>query len=444
MNCQEFRNTWMLDTDDAALSHVETCEECLAWVEANFTSDEEVSFLKESPQPSVQLEDRIMQAIYQTAGHGVVPQLTAAKHSVSAAPRRWTRATGLAWASAAGILLAVGLVGYQNLMVKDHPSANQQAAMESTGTNTKASEAEAPEPQAPVASPPADSGSALASIQSAPESATPTPKADAKLSPRGDAAPSPALLAPPTPASPQHRPMIAARNNQTKPSAAESPQPQPSNEKVVMSDTETANQPTALQPAPPVNGITSTDQQADRITALSKQPDSELVVGKAPIVGPPREALVKPEITLSSFTEVETAVQASDMPVPTAGKLPSNFALHSIHLQYESETSKHVTQTTVEYRRGADLIKVEVFRNTDGKRSLSIPGTFIDTQLFQIDGEQAIAVSYDPQAPSADPSVQHAVHFNTQKENQSLYVVLSANGIRLHELIEVAKELNWK
>ncbi len=448
MNCQEFKHAWMHDTDNAALSHIESCEECMAWIEANFTSDEEVQFLKEYPQPSAQLEDRIMQAIYQTAGQGVVPPLTATLQDASAvqpSPRRWPRYSGLAWASAAGFLLAVGLLGYQTMMTTD-----KQVAMESTAANQAAThESPVLEQQAPAVSPEPQAGSALATTQTAPEPAAetaagaqPTTKSDAKATPPSAEQPA-ALSAQPKAETPQERPMIAARNNQSKASTAEAQQP--SNEKVVMADAVArSGEPAALQPGSPNQGITSAKESANSITAMPDQSNAELADGKAATVGPPNIAAAKPAITLSSFSDVETAVQASDMPVPSAGKLPSGFALNSINLQYESETSKHVTRTAVDYNRGADVIKVEVVRNAHGKRSLSIPGTFTDTQLFTIDSEQAIAVSYDPQAAPPDSAVQHAVHFNTQKENQSLYVILTASGVRLDELIEVAKQLNWK
>jgi hypothetical protein len=75
---------------------------------------------------------------------------------------------------------------------------------------------------------------------------------------------------------------------------------------------------------------------------------------------------------------------------------------------------------------------------------LSIPGTFTETQVFTIDNEQAIGVTYDPQAqPGTESFPQHAVHFNTMKENHSLYVVISGSGVRLEELTELAKQLSW-
>ncbi|MDF2680473.1 MAG: hypothetical protein K0R47_1663, partial [Brevibacillus sp.] len=71
MNCQAFRKAWLEeDTDSDVISHIETCDDCMAWIEKLLDTDEEVQFLKEVPLPSVNLEERIMQAIYQDAGQG--------------------------------------------------------------------------------------------------------------------------------------------------------------------------------------------------------------------------------------------------------------------------------------------------------------------------------------------------------------------------------------
>lgn len=78
MNCQEFRKAWEDTTNESTLFHIETCEECMVWIEAQFANGEEVQFLKEVPRPSAQLEDNIMQAIYKMTGQESTPQAAAA------------------------------------------------------------------------------------------------------------------------------------------------------------------------------------------------------------------------------------------------------------------------------------------------------------------------------------------------------------------------------
>jgi len=75
MNCQAFRKAWLDldDTDSDTLSHIENCEDCIVWIETQMTSEEEVQFLKEVPLPQANLEERIMQAIYETAGQNLPP-----------------------------------------------------------------------------------------------------------------------------------------------------------------------------------------------------------------------------------------------------------------------------------------------------------------------------------------------------------------------------------
>ncbi|MGE5703652.1 MAG: hypothetical protein ACM32O_14095 [Clostridia bacterium] len=149
-------------------------------------------------------------------------------------------------------------------------------------------------------------------------------------------------------------------------------------------------------------------------------------------------------ITISTFSDVDTAVQASDLPVPTLSKPPSDYTLGTLTVQYESQTSKHVSSLRTSYQQTntGKQITVDVTPNPQGKRSLSVPGEFSNTQVFQIDGEQAIGVTYKETADAA--LVKSAVHYQTTKGNQSVYVVVSADGIPLSELIEISKQLNWK
>ncbi|MGE5704890.1 MAG: hypothetical protein ACM32O_20370, partial [Clostridia bacterium] len=113
MNCQEFRSKWNHSADDAVFTHIETCDDCLNWIEKSANTVEEAMFLKEYPTPSVELEERIMQAIYATASHNVPLTATALPASgdlLSEKPnkRRFFIPT---WVAAAGILIAVGLIG---------------------------------------------------------------------------------------------------------------------------------------------------------------------------------------------------------------------------------------------------------------------------------------------------------------------------------------------
>jgi hypothetical protein len=191
------------------------------------------------------------------------------------------------------------------------------------------------------------------------------------------------------------------------------------------------------------NSIAAVDEPVTAMT-VPQNPgaDPDVATGNT-LVGPPAPADGKAPITLSTFSDVETAVQASDMPVPVLAQMPNGFSLGDISVQYESETSQRVAQLTADYKRNNDWVKVDVVRNKNGKRSLSIPGTFTATQLFSVNGEQAIAVSFQQQG-TRESAAQHAVHFNAQSENQSLYVVVTANGISLEELIEASKSVAWR
>lgn len=157
MNCQEFRKAWLNETDSDTLSHIQHCNECLTWIDASFTSNEEVRFMKEYPHPSAQLENRIMQAIYETSGQGVTPPLSAATHALpSKQPftKIFRRFPVVTWVSAAGILLAVGLLSYQGL-----PSEGQSINM--AGTAMKSASQSAPM----AASSPAESTGSEPAVQ---------------------------------------------------------------------------------------------------------------------------------------------------------------------------------------------------------------------------------------------------------------------------------------
>lgn len=464
MNCQAFRKAWLDldDTDSETLSHIETCEDCIVWIETQMTTEEEVQFLKEVPLPQANLEERIMQAIYETAGQNLPPHAA----TVSLQPptpitsKRKTKGfPSFAWVSAAAVLLAVGFMGYQQLQTDQIQSASQ---IDNSPT-TAASDAVSYSMMAqPASNAPASSPTEAAQEKSAPPSEAPTMKqstvqentAIAKETP--PAAPAQAKIAtsplegaiamenqqskaapPETRATNKESrvPMVARNNGAEKP-ASEPKTNSQSSTAVAPDDNPSAGATADANPS--IAG----SEQAFGITAATVPDSKQDVSTENALVGPPVPA-AKQQVTLSTFSDVDTAVQASDMPVPVLPTTTNGFAMSDIYIQYESETSTKVAHLAANYNRNKDWIKVEVVRNTQGKRSLSIPGTFSATQLFSINGEQAIAVSYE-QHDKKDSTVQHAVHFNAQTNNQSVYVVITAHGVPLDELIDASKQITWK
>lgn len=462
MNCQAFRKAWLDldDTDSETLSHIETCEDCIVWIETQMTTEEEVQFLKEVPLPQANLEERIMQAIYETAGQNLPPHAA----TVSLQPptpitsKRKTKGfPSFAWVSAAAVLLAVGFMGYQQLQSDQIQSASELASSPTIAANDTVVSKAMMEPavNAPASSPPE-------AVKSAPPSEAPTPKqstvqentAIAKDTP--PAAPAQAKIAT-SPlegaiamenpqskvAPPESRatnkesrvPMVARNNGAEKP--ASEPKTNSQSSTSVAPDDNSSAEATA-----DANQSIAGSEQAFGITAATVPDTQQDGSTENALVGPPVPA-AKQQITLSTFSDVDTAVQASDMPVPVLPTATNGFAMSDISIQYESETSTKVAHLAANYNRNKDWVKVEVVRNTQGKRSLSIPGTFSATQLFSINGEQAIAVSYE-QHDKKDSAVQHAVHFNAQTNNQSVYVVITAHGVPLDELIDASKQITWK
>ncbi|MDR7316557.1 hypothetical protein [Brevibacillus nitrificans] len=455
MNCQAFRKAWLEeDTDSDVISHIETCDDCMAWIEKLMTTDEEVQFLKEVPLPSVNLEERIMQAIYQDAGQGTPPH--AATESLQppipiTSKRRTKGFPSLAWVSAAAVLLIVGLAGYQQLQSSNQEMAASMPQSSAAGAanteiaiNTRTNQA----PAAADAQQPATAKMA-ATTEVAKEQPPATTSASDAVQPKAADAPlaagkqSVAMVAPQAKTTaPESRSKASdsqplARNAAEGKPAAKAPA---NNETVALADNgaKENNAPVAKQEAAP---LAESNQTFSAMTALDDTEADQAESAKA-LVGPPAPAVQKAAITLSTFSDLETAVQASDLPVPVLASA-SGFAVNDVSVQYESETSQKVTRLTADYKRNNSWIKIDVVRNTHGKRSLSIPGTFSATQLFTVGGEQAIGVSFDQQGTKAT-TIQHAVHFNAQADNQSLYVVISANGVSLNELIETTKELTWE
>jgi len=468
MNCQAFRKAWLDldDTDSESLSHIETCEECIVWIETQMTTEEEVQFLKEVPLPQANLEERIMQAIYQSAGQSTPPQAAAIslQPPLTASKRRTKGFPSFAWVSAAAVLLAIGFMSYQQLQPDQFQSASEPASNQTGGSNpavayntldkAPAAEAAAPEISAsqrsvaqsePSATPPAvenqDKAIAQAELPAAPAPAqskaavSPLDGAIAMDKPQAKVAPPEASRA----SSKEDRTPMAARNSAEKPAADASANKQTA----LSSESKSKQSGAASTEADSTQAIG--DQPAFGITALHAPDESADANAQAEnaLVGPTLPLAAKPQITLSTFADLETAVQASDMPVPVLATATNGFTMGDISVQYESETSQKVAHLSADYKRNKDWIKIEVVRNTQGKRSLSIPGTFSATQLFSINGEQAIAVSYE-QHSTKDSMAQHAVHFNAYTNNQSLYVVLTAHGVQLDELIDASKQLTWK
>ncbi|MFC8688721.1 hypothetical protein [Brevibacillus porteri] len=461
MNCQAFRKAWLDDTDSDSHSHIETCDECIAWIETQMTTEEEVQFLKEVPLPQANLEDRIMQAIYQTAEKGVPPHAATASSeqqtsTVIVKPnKRWTKGfPSYAWVSAAAVLLAVGFVGYQQMA----PDNLQMAAIQENGIkdnqNTFAfddtASKSAPSAPAPaIASIPAADSPTMKKAESNPESAATqsqvAPTAPAKDTPPASPPQSNNAIAMVKPeekvATPEPRTInkdgqnnVASRGLQ----GNSADQAAKAKSEVPAESANTGN----LVAAKEGNGTAAEKPTTFGIASQVEPNTADGGTTENALVGPTLPTATKQPITLSSFSDLNTAVQASDMPVPALSQAPNGFSLSTVSVQYESETSQKVTRLTADYKRNNDWIRLDVVRNTEGKRSLSIPGTFSATQLFAVNGEQAIAVSFD-QTDSKASTPQHSAHFNAQSDNQSLYVVMTAHGVTLNELMDAAKHISW-
>ncbi|EJL31649.1 hypothetical protein [Brevibacillus sp. BC25] len=460
MNCQAFRKAWLDDTDSDSHSHIETCDECIAWIETQMTTEEEVQFLKEVPLPQANLEDRIMQAIYQTAGKGVPPHAATASSEqqtstvIEKPNKRWTKGfPSYAWVSAAAVLLGVGFVGYQQLA----PGSTQMAAIQESGThdnqNTFAfnDAVSKSAPQAPaIASVPAAADSpTMKKAESNPASAATqsqvAPTAPTKDTPPASPTQSNNAIAMVKPqekvATPEPRTInkdgqnsVASRGLQ----GNSADQAAKAKSEVPAESAKSGNHIAAKE----ANGAAAENPTTFGIASQLEPDTADGGTTENALVGPTLPTAAKQPITLSSFSDLNTAVQASDMPVPTLSQAPNGFSMSTVSVQYESETSQKVTRLTADYKKNNDWIRIDVVRNTEGKRSLSIPGTFSATQLFAVNGEQAIAVSFD-QTDSTGSTAQHAAHFNAQSDNQSLYVVITAHGVTLNELMDAAKHITW-
>lgn len=470
MNCQAFRNNWLTHTDNEMLSHIETCEACITWLESQ-TQDEEVQFLKEVPPPPANLEDRIMQAIYQTSEQAAPPHAAtmplqdATQSMTTKSNPRQRRFPSFAWVSAAAVLLIVSAVGYQQLqkpMVEtayEVPSGSQQepSAAGIASVPESASSQEDPTESPELASEQPASAARVEEPQTATPSEQPiasfgfaaTAPPEQPIGTTEPAADTHSILAADTSraVTKENRPAIVARNASPKPPTYEQANEQPAKKEhpPIVSEEVNLAASVAEEPSPEMS-VAAAIMRAP-VYALTMAPEEEMgtladLADKKSQASPPTEPVSESSpITLSTFTDVETAVQASDMPVPVLNELPDGMGLGGISIRYESETSQKVAKVMAEYQNASSWIKVEVERNGNSKRSLSIPGTFTATQLFSVNNEQAIGVTFEKQP---EQTASHAVHFNALSGDHSLYVVMTAHGIPLETLMGAAKKITWK
>lgn len=460
MNCREFRLRWKDDADDAVLAHWAECEDCLQWLEETEMSDEEVLFMREFPQPSAQLEDRIMRAIYETARQGTTPPVSAAMAAMPAPSpsnrRLFRRYPAIAWVGAAAILLATGFYSWENNLPDQQEigiTAYEQPAAENSADGTEPSANQAPEaimndPAQPeiVVSQPADGAPAPGQAQTTPETAAPETASETLQTPAVNPQDRElALVAPPVSgsANPKGQSNEIAARSAGNPAATKNGGQQAD---TAASVGENANMATLI--AEPVAGDAPAAQPQE-------QPQNSMAsIGEASgktadVIGPEQPQLMsmhtKQAITVSTFTDVETARQASDLPIPSSAQLPEGFALSSVSLQYESETSQRVTHVSLLYHRNGDAIKIDVKRHASGEPQLSVPGSFAQTKVFTIAGEQAVGVTYtaDSIRPEGAAEAQHAVHFYSRQNGHSLQIVISGSGVTLDEIINLAKQLTW-
>ncbi|AKF93504.1 hypothetical protein [Brevibacillus laterosporus] len=513
MNCQEFKAKWTNTVDDdIALSHLETCDECLAWLENEWSSREENLFLKEIPQPSIDLEDSIMNKIYAAPQHhggssqsektepGIIPLAVADEIPESSKPSKAKRFRFFSYPvlGAASVLLVMGLVGVQAL------NGGFTGSVDNTGTE------QLPSPQAAYAPMPEGSTSYMAK----------TPQIDAKQAPNEGqssettaqtsepkAASQEKLQATPAPnmkkaeGTPERQDTKPARSDkdtavaQAKKSQAPSadstiamldngkqPVQQAQNNKPASSSLLASRSLSPMQAASKEHAVTASgttenkaDQnpgsestssdQSEKLHDIAVAPsenqggaaslNKSLTATETPSVDESEVESIgevtsemftqetekekeKPQ-TFSSFTSLEKAKQASDMPL--AGIVKADFKLASVAIHYESETSKHVSSQTAIYQHGDAQIKLEVLRNDTQKRTLSIPGTFAGSpQIFYVGTDKAIGVTFDSQEKN---TMQHAVHLITTKSSQQLYVIATAKGMSLQDLMDTVKTMNW-
>ncbi|UFJ41670.1 hypothetical protein LOK74_03910 [Brevibacillus humidisoli] len=472
MNCNDFRIKWMDHVDETALSHIETCDDCLNWIETAFASEEEVTFMKEFPQPSAELEDRIMQTIYAANGQGVLPPLSAAQQSVSVdlkRPKRsWTRLRTGAWVSAAGILLVVGFIGMQAQL---GGGGMQQAGSDSTAVAPQSSAPSAAElapanntamTYASQESSMSDEPSQESGVHNSEAEAASLPEETEPQEQRGGTVPEmlgkpleenlsnmeEALIAMDSANLPQAK-HASRPHSETSLTSRDAGAKVPENKNASAENPKNAEKAdgTAAKPTDASNAdqieepLAVQDGTEEKLTATGSEQGEAATDETGELSDDVHQGIVREPVTISTFSDVETAAQVSDIPIPVLVNLPSGFERQSISLRYRSETSNQVSAVSAAYTRDDDQIQVAITRNDSPKRTLSIPGTFVDRRLFPVGSDQAIAVTHDPKNSTA--RAEHEVHLITTRDNIPLYVTLTASGIRLEELIDLTRTIQW-
>lgn len=466
MNCSDFRAKWLNHAYETDLSHIETCDDCLHWIETVLASGEEVQFMKEFPQPSADLEERIMQTIYAENGKAILPPLTAAEETPSDPAqraenpwRRMIRNRWGAWIGAAAVLLVVSLMGIQGQFQNDM----ERAGSHSAAGAAQESIASSVEPSTPESSEKATTFTVLESPQSEASAATGTEdsaaspaqslQAEQPNSPASDKQPKPeqeernaleqTLIAMDTPNRPQVQPVARAHAETSLASRDATGLAESVTEQQKQAEApEVGGQPsdTAMQAAEETDSISSASPRESDVVSMAGM-DEVPTAAKTEHAASEGPKVAEMPLTISTFSDVTLAAQVSDIPVPVLVGLPDGFALQEISLRYPSETSKHVSAVTASYKRDDHLVSVAVTRNDSPQRSLSIPGTFVDRRLFPIGSDQAIAVTHDPK--TAANRSEHEVHFLTTQESIPLYVTITGSGVSIDEVIHAARTIQW-
>ncbi|WP_232698253.1 hypothetical protein [Brevibacillus daliensis] len=456
MNCHEFRAQWDDNTDNEILSHIETCEECMAWLEQAWANSEEALFMQENPHPSAELENNIMNQIYALPSDKDITPLAAAREAKEATveTKRKKRFSLFAYplVGAAGVLLVVGLVGVQALNGGLFTFGGEKSASQVNAELQQADNSPAPSAFQSPTTEPADrdqpaSPDAPVSNQIA---VLPTQDTDKNSVAKNDKA---------SPGSTMKRSETHALQEKDTAQNKKAQQPaepkqsaetkNPTDSTVAVGPQLPANQSTAVTEPATVPDTPSIAAGADQPTANQSSSEQEAALSNRlgltslPIeenntatakIAPDTEAGKETQQTFSAFTSEALASQASDMPIAkiTAG----DYKLQTLNVNYESETSKHVISQNANYSGSSGLVKLEVQRNEE-QRALSIPGTFTNApQIFNIGPDKAIGVTFEG-------NTEHAVHFMTTKSGQPLYIMITGKGMSLQQLMDMAKSIQW-